>query len=119
MEQRTGRRGTVVTLAVAVGVLVAATALFVVLYVMEQTGIGRVEEQIGTAEGSIADGTERITIMKSTVDELDAERTRLATTNTDLHACADAAKDSVSAAQRADKPAFDAAMNKVFVHCRR
>ncbi|CAM4235038.1 hypothetical protein KIPE111705_45805 [Kibdelosporangium persicum] len=119
MEQRAGRRGTVVTLAVAAGVLVAATALFVVLYVREQTEISRVEERIATAEVSIAGGNERITVMKSTVDELDAERARLTTMNAELHACADAAKDSVAAARRANEAAFGAAMGKAFVHCRR
>ncbi len=119
MEQRAGRRWTVVSLAVAVGVLVAATALFVVLYVQKQNDIGQLAERIETTERSIADRTARLGTVKSTVEELDAERSRLTSTNTELRACTTATKDSIAAAQRADKTAFDAAMAKAFINCRR
>ncbi|ONI82941.1 hypothetical protein ALI144C_17965 [Actinosynnema sp. ALI-1.44] len=106
-------------LAVAVGVLVAATALFVVLYVQKQTDIGKVSDQIGTSEVSLADRTTRLARAKSAVADLDTERTQLNTTNTKLRSCSDAARNSVAAAQRSDKTAFEAAMAKAFIHCRR
>ncbi|MBP2330585.1 septal ring factor EnvC (AmiA/AmiB activator) [Kibdelosporangium banguiense] len=119
MEQRFARRATVISLAVAVGVLVAATALFIVLYAQKQDDIRQVEERIGTTGNSIAGENARLADIKSTIGRLDIERTRLSTVNTDLRACHDAARDSIAAARTADKAAFDAAINKVFSKCRR
>ncbi|MFC0105839.1 hypothetical protein [Kibdelosporangium aridum] len=118
-EQRAGRRGAVVSLAVAFGVLVAATALFVVLYVQQQNDISQLAERIDTPERSITDRTARLGTVKSTVEELRAEQSRLTTTNTEMRACATANKDSIAAVQRADKAAFDAAITKFFINCRR
>jgi hypothetical protein len=119
MEQRFARRATVIVLAVAVGVLVAATALFIVLYANKQADIRQTEEQIGTTVSSIADSGARLADIKSTVDKLDTERDRLTTLNTELRACSDAAKASIVAVQKADKAAFDAAMDKILSKCRR
>jgi flagellar basal body-associated protein FliL len=119
MEQRFARRGTVISLAVAVGVLVAATALFIVLYGNKQADIRQVEERVGTTVSLVAEQNARLADTKSTVDKLDAERTRLTTLNAELRTCSDAAKASVVAAQKADKAAFDAAMDKIFTKCRR
>lgn len=119
MERRVARRGTVVSLAVTVGVSVAATAVFVVLYVMKQTDIGQAEAEIATTGTSLADENARLAAAKSTVDELGAEWSRLSTANAELRACADPARDSVRAAQRQDTAAFEVAMDKVFTNCRR
>ncbi|WP_084433434.1 hypothetical protein [Kibdelosporangium aridum] len=118
MEHQAGRRG-VVPLTVAVGILVAATALFAVLYVMKRSDIGRLAEQVGTTESSIADRTARVAAITSTVDDMKAEYSRLTTTNTELRACANAARDSIAAAQRSDRTGFDSAMAKAFINCRR
>jgi hypothetical protein len=119
MEQRFAWRGTAIFLAVAVGVLVAATALFIVLYAKKQGDIRQVEERIGTTGSSVTGGNARLADTKSTVDKLDTERIRLNTVNTELRTCHDAAKDSIAAARKADKAAFDAAMDKIFTKCRR
>ncbi|ALG09196.1 hypothetical protein [Kibdelosporangium phytohabitans] len=119
MEQRAGRRGAVVFLAVAIGLLVAATALFVVLYVKKQTDLGKVSDQIRTTEVSVADQSKRLTTVKAAVADLDTERSQLSTTNAKLRLCSDAARNSVAAAQRSDRTAFDAAMARALVHCRR
>ena len=119
MGQRAARRGTVIFLAIAVGVLVATTALFVVLYVTKQQDIGTVTEQIGTTERSIDDQSRRLATVRSAGESLATEQTQLTTANTKLRACTDAAKDTVTASARNDKDAFTKAMAKVIVHCRR
>jgi hypothetical protein len=113
------RRGTVVSLAVALGLLAAATGLFAALDASRQDDIGRLREQIAATEGSIASAQARRTTAVSTVDGLNAAWTQLEATNKKLHACADPAKDSVIAADKNDLAGLDQALDKVIADCGR
>jgi hypothetical protein len=108
-----------VTLAVVVGLLVAATGALVVLYVMKQGDAGRVAGEVARTERTVDTRQDRLASIESTVDDLDAERGRLDDENQKLHACADPAKDSIAAARARDRAALDAALDKVVQNCER
>jgi uncharacterized protein (DUF3084 family) len=119
METRFVRRGTVVTLAAVLGLLVAATGVLVVLYVLEQGDAGRVAGEVTRTERTIDDRRDRLGAIESTVDDLESERSRLTGENQRLRACADPAKDSIAAARAGDKAAFDKALDEVLRNCER
>jgi hypothetical protein len=113
------RSGTVVTLAVVVGLLVAATGVFVALYVMKRGDVERATGEVTRTERAIDSRQARLDSIKSTVDDLKAERTRLEGDNTRLHACVDPTRAMFAAAQAGDKAALDAAIDDVVRNCGR
>jgi septal ring factor EnvC (AmiA/AmiB activator) len=119
METRFVGRGTVVTLALVVGLLVAATGVLVVLYVVKQGDTGRLAGEVARTERTIDTRQDRLASLESTVDELDDERSRLDGENRKLHACADPAKDSITAAKAGDRAALDKALDEVVQNCER
>jgi hypothetical protein len=119
MQTRNVRSGTVVTLAVVVGLLVAATGVFVALYVMKRGDVERATGEIARTERTIDNRQERLGSIESTVDQLEAARTGLEDDNQRLHACADPARDMFAAAQAGDKAALDEAVDGVVRNCAR
>jgi hypothetical protein len=117
MDKRYVRSGTVVTLAVVVGLLVAATGVFVALYVMKRGDVERATGEVTRTERAIDDRQVRLNGIESTVDDLEAERTRLEDDNERLHACADPTRAMFAAAQSGDRAALDAAIDDVVQNC--
>jgi hypothetical protein len=116
---RTGfvRGGTVVTLAVVLGLLVAATGLFVVLYLNEKDGAVRASGDVARTESAIDGRGHRLASIKSAVDTLDAEKSRLDSDNRELHACADPSSDLVEAARARDEAGVKKASSEVLRNC--
>jgi hypothetical protein len=114
----TKRRTTVVFVALIV-VLVAATGVFVSLYLVERAGAKDVGEESAAVERQVSDARAEVRDNRSAVDELVQARTDLQEENDRLHACADPTEDSIAAVNAGDDAALDAAIDLMFLHCGR
>lgn len=119
MPTRFVRRGPLVALAVVVGLLVAATGVLAVLYLVQHGESGRAAGEVARTERAVDDRQDRLASIESTVDDLDAKRSRLEGDNRKLRACADPARDIVLAAQAGDKAALAEAIDEVLRNCER
>lgn len=119
MGTRSVRSGTVVTLAIVLGLLVAATGVFVTLYTNKQGDAERAAGELARTERTIDSRQDRLDSIESTMDELDSDRTRLEGENGRLHACADPAKDMIDAARSGDEAGFNAASADAIQNCGR
>ncbi|OLF19386.1 hypothetical protein [Actinophytocola xanthii] len=113
------RRGTVASLAIVAAVLAAAAGLFVTLVVTERADTAEVNERTAGVERELDAERDRIATNESDVDALDAERSALESTKLELTACADPAKASVVAAESGDDAGLDTAIQQMLVHCGR
>ncbi len=113
------RRGTVILLAVAVGLLTVAVGLLGTLYVMQRGDTDEVNQQVATAERELADANDRLAANMSTLDEQDQEREELEDTATALHACADPTAASIEAVRAGDDAALSNALDLMFANCGR
>lgn len=114
-----GARNTTVMLAIVVGVLVAATGVFVTLFLVERSAAGDVGVQVTVTEQELAGAQDRFADYQSTVDELADEERDLVGTNDALHACADPAKASIAAVRAGDDQALSDAIDQMLLHCGR
>jgi hypothetical protein len=119
MPTRFVRRGPLVGLAVVVGLLVAAAGVLAVLYLVQHGESGRAADEVARTERAVDERQGRLASVESTVDDLDAERSRLEGDNRKLRACADPARDIVVAAQNGDQDALAEAIDAVLRNCER
>jgi len=113
------RSGAVVALSVVVGLLVAVTGVFVVLYLTKHGDSVRAAGEVARTERAIDERQDRLAGIESTVEELDSEHGRLESDNRKLHACADPARDAVAAARAGDRAAIEAALDDIVQNCER
>jgi hypothetical protein len=106
-------------LVVLVGVLVAATGLFVTLFVLERTAAGAAGERVAVAERELADARDRLAANRSTMDELAAERQGLESANDALRVCADPARSSIEAATTGTDEDLSSAIQRMLALCGR
>jgi uncharacterized protein (DUF3084 family) len=111
-----GTRKTTVMLAIVLGVLVAATGVFVTLFMLERSASAEVHDQTTVTERELAGARDRLGTIKSTMDDLADEERELSDTNDALHACADPTK---TALQTVDDAALEAAIDQMLLHCGR
>lgn len=104
---------------VVVGVLVAATGLFVALFLVERAAAAEAGEQVTVTEREMADARERLADSKSTVDDLEEERQGLESANDALRVCADPAKTSIEAATTGSDAELSSAISQMLLHCGR
>lgn len=113
------RRSTVTALAVVAGVLVAAAALFVTLFLVERAGIARLDDDLAGIERKLDDANARLATGQSTVDVLDQKQVELGNAIAELRSCADPSKAAVVAANTGDDAGLDAAIRHVLRNCGR
>lgn len=109
-------RKTTVMLTIVLGVLVAATGVFVTLFMLERTATEDVRGQVTVTEQELAGARDRLGTVKSTVDELAAEEQDLTDANDALHACADPTR---TALVTLDEAAMEDAIDQMLLHCGR
>ncbi len=114
-----GTRKTTVMLSIVLGVLVAATGVFVTLYLMERSATEDVNRQIAVTERELAGARDRLATVQSTVDQLADEERDLVDANDALHACADPTKAALDAVETGDDGALTAAIDQMLSHCAR
>ena len=107
------------TIVVLIGVLVAATGLFVTLFLVERAAAGEVGAQVTVLEEETADARARLSDRRSTVDDLEEERQGLESANDALRACADPAKSSIEAAKTGTDAELSSAIEQMLLHCGR
>lgn len=112
------RRNTAVFV-VLIGVLVAATGLFVSLYLVERKGAAEVGEQAAAVEREVAASRDEARANRSTKDELVDQHSDLQAENDTLHACADPTKASIEAFLADDDAAFSTAIDQMYLYCGR
>ena len=111
-----GTRKTTVLLAIVLGVLIAATGVFVTLFMLERSAAEDVRRQTAVTERELAGVRDRHGTVQSTLDELADEERDLADTNDALHACADPTR---TALRTVDDAALEAAIDQMLLHCGR
>jgi uncharacterized protein (DUF3084 family) len=114
-----GTRKTTVMLAIVLGVLVAATGVFVTLYFIERSATEDVGGQVAVTERELSGARDRLGTVQSTVDELADEERDLVDANDALRACADPTKAALRAVEEGDDPALSAAVDQMLLHCGR
>jgi hypothetical protein len=114
-----GTRKTTVMLSVVLGVLLAATGVFVTLYLVERSATGDVGRQIAVTDKELAGARDRLDTVRSTVDKLADEERDLTDANDALHACADPTKAALQAVSNRDDAALNAAIDQMLLHCAR
>lgn len=114
-----GARKTTVTLAIVLGVLVAATGVFVTLFLLERAAAAEVGGQVTVRERELDGARDRLATVKSTVDDLADEELDLVDTGDALRACADPAKAALDAARADNKQALSDAVDEMLLHCGR
>lgn len=114
----TKRRSTAIFVVLVV-VLVAATGLFVSLYLVERAGAKDAGEQSAAVEREVSDARAVVRDNRSAAGDLVELHTDLQAENDTLHACADPTKDSIAAVRAGDNAALDAAIDLMFLHCGR
>ena len=114
-----GTRKTTVMLAIVLGVLVAATGVFVTLYLVERSATADVGGQVAVTERELAGARDRLGTVQSSVDTLADEERDLVDAGDALRACADPTKAALHAVRAGDDPALSAAVDKMLLHCGR
>jgi type VI protein secretion system component VasK len=104
---------------VLVVVLVAATGVFVSLYLVERAGVKDVGEQSASVERQVSEARAEVRDNRAAAEDLVDARTELQAENDRLHACADPTEDSIAAVRAGDDAALDAAIDQMFLHCGR
>ena len=115
----TGERKTTVMLAIVLGVLVAATGVFVTLFLLERSAAAEIGGQVTVKERELDGARDRLATVKSTVDELGGEEQDLVDAGDALRACADPAKASLEAVQAGNDQALSDAVGDMLLHCGR
>jgi hypothetical protein len=104
---------------VLIGVLAAATGLFVSLYLVERKGAAEVGERATAVEREVSAAQAEARDNRSTKDAAVDAHAGLRAENDTLHACADPTKASIEAFLIDDDAAFSAAVDQMFLHCGR
>lgn len=112
------RRNTAVFV-VLIGVLTAATGLFVSRYLVDRKGAAELGEQATAVEREVSAARAEVRDNRSTKDELVEQHADLQAENDTLHACADPTKASIEAFLADDDAALSAAIDQMFLHCGR
>jgi len=114
-----GARRTTAMLAIVLGVLLAATAAFVTLFLLERSAAGEVGGQVTVTERELGGARDDLAAVKSTVDELADEQRDLEDATDALRACADPTKASIDAVRAGDDEALSDAIDQMLLHCGR
>ncbi|MFI7675869.1 hypothetical protein [Actinophytocola sp. NPDC049390] len=114
-----GTRKTTVVLAIVLGVLVAATGVFVTLYLIERSATAEVDGQVAVTERELAGARDRLSTVRSNMDKLADEERDLVDAGDALRACAEPTGDALRAGRTGDDPALAAAVDQMLLHCTR
>ncbi len=113
------KRRTSIVFTVLIGVLVAATGVFVSLYLVERAEAKEVGEQSASVERQVSDARAEARDNRSAAAELVDARTDLQAENDTLRACADPTRDSIAAVRAGDDAALDVAIGQMLSNCGR
>jgi len=109
-----------IVLAVLVGVLAAATAVFVILFLLEKGAISDTNGQVSSTEQQISGEKDKLSDVKAQVDTLEQEGQDLQTTHDDFKSCYDAAKTALDlGGSGASDAELQAAIDKMQAECPR
>lgn len=107
-----------IVLAVLVGVLAAATAVFVILFLLEKSAINDTNGQVSSTEQQITDEKGKLSDVKAQVDTLQQEGQDLQSNKDELQACYDSAKDALQKGQSGvSEDVLQAAIDKMQADC--
>src|SRR5690606_33758341 len=104
---------------IVLGVLIAATGVFVTVYAVERSAAEDVGRQIAVTERELAGVSDRLATIGSSVDELADTYRDLEAVNDVLRACTDPTKAALRAVKRRDDPGLSSAIEQMLLHCGR